>query len=178
MNKYSFELNGETIEYTIKDYVTYEDFVAAYGKIVSSTLPPVVDEDLGEPVYSPILGWLAEGYGVISMFTDIDIDGKDNEYVWSLCAGTDVIDKIIESPSRRKIAGLVGSLARSYVDDYKSRILSNTKRNLLYDALIDVISPTEEDMDIKGVGEILNKISGMSESDMLKALVSATKENK
>lgn len=178
MSKYTVTIGDDIIEYTVYDTVTFDAATVAYDKIVDAALPSIVDDDgVRQTVFAPFMRDIAADYAIIRLFTDINLEGRTNEEIWALSKYTDVIANIMSDETRARIIRDIYRWVDEFVGDYKARILANAKRDELYEALANAVTPSEESLsNADELSSVLQKLRGISEEDMLDAIIKAGKE--
>ena len=172
MNKYLVKIGDKDVEYYIRSAVSFEAAVMAYKKIIDAAFQAVESGDGEFSInYAPFMVDLARSYALITLFTDIDLSDAGNETVWKLSL-SDVTDNILADEYRSRVARMVCGWADAFIDDYKTRILTNKKRDDLFEALKETTSP---DVDMGAMQNISHKLDKMSDADILDALIRASK---
>lgn len=174
MSRYTVNINGKEIEYTVRERVGFEECVDAYHKIVECLFPdiPDMDKEGNITAFAPYMHDLAEAYAFITLFTDIPLDGVDNEEIWNLWLDGEVLDRINSYPLNERAIAIIRRWVAQFVDDYKNRILAHKKGDELYDVLINLVGVGSQGMfDTDALNNLASKLGGLSEEDLLKTIV-------
>ena len=174
MSRYTANIDGKTVEYIVKERVGFEECVDAYHKIVECLFPDVPDMDKEGNItaFAPYMHDLAEAYAFVTLFTDISLDGVDNEEIWKLWLDGEVLDRINSYPLNERAITIIRRWVAQFVDDYKNRILAHQKSDELYDAITMFVNgQNNESIDTKALGDIISKFEGMTPESIIKTVV-------
>lgn len=174
MSKYLVDIDGKKVEYIIKDKVGFEDCVEAYRKIIERLFPDIPDMDNNGNItaFAPYMYDLAETYAIITLCTDLTLDGVDNEDIWNIMLDGDVLDRINSNPLHERAIAIVRRWVAQFVDDYKNRVLAHQKADVFYDTVLNALSvQNSAGIDVEKANDLLSRINNMSDEDVLSALV-------
>lgn len=170
--------DGSTLPFKVKRYISNKDFITFAYDVAGECF----DEELG---YMPTIQDFCFRCAILAYYTDLELP-ESSEELYDLCYGTEIVDMVLDEISTAQVRSLRKSIRALIKDELFELRMEDDPAAKLWGALEGLLGKAAgllekvpdmmmDEEAMQTALEVMNKLEGVNQPTLAKAIVDASK---